>query len=221
MGDNYLPADNDGLVTWGQNFTTYIQANLIPLGVTLPQVTPVVNAFTALTAALGAQTAAANNAQAATVAADAAAANFENQVRPLVAQMQVSPAVSDPEREQMGIPVYDKIRTRVAAPTTRPTVELGIAERLRHAIKFRDESTPDSAKKPDGVRECEIWFKVSETQPANTGDYEYLAGDSATPYIAVFAQPDAGKTVWYLLRWKNTRGEFGPWSFPASAKVPG
>lgn len=218
---DYLPQGNDELVTWGQNFTTYLQANLLGLGLTLPQVTPVVNAFTAFSTALTAQTAAQNNAEAATTSANLAAANFEDSVRPLVAQMQVSPAVSDPERQQMGIPVYDKIRTRVPAPTTRPTVSLGIGERLQHKIKFRDEATPDSDKKPFGVRECEIWYKISDTQPVNISDYDYLAGDSATPYIATFAQPDAGKTVWYLLRWKSTRGEFGPWSFPQSAKIPG
>ena len=44
--------------------------------------------------------------------------------------------------------------------------------------------------------------------------------DSATPYVAEFDNTDAGKTVWYIMRWKNTRGETGPWSFPLSAKVP-
>jgi len=31
----------------------------------------------------------------------------------------------------------------------------------------------------------------------------------------------AGKTVYYWLRWVNTRGEAGPWSSVASAMVVG
>lgn len=37
MPDDYIPGNYDELRTWGENFITYLQANLVGLGLTLIQ----------------------------------------------------------------------------------------------------------------------------------------------------------------------------------------
>ena len=51
-------------------------------------------------------------------------------------------------------------------------------------------------------------------------EFHLVAMDTATPYLLEHAAGDAGKLASYLLRWENTRGEFGPWSETASATIP-
>ena len=221
-GSNYIPREIGELLIWADNFVTYVVANVL----LLPPLTPAIVAalqtvFNVMENAVADNAGAQAAAQAAAEQQTEAIAAFETVARDIAQQLQASPAVTDPQREAMGLPVYDDILTPVAAPTTRPVVEIDISDRNRHIIHFRDEATPDRKAKPPGVRECELWHATSETEPASANDYLYLAGDSATPYMAEYDNADAGKTVWYLLRWKSTRGETGPWSFPLSAKIPG
>ena len=221
MPDDYIPEPIGELVIWGQNFVSYIGVNVLVLApLTAAVATALSTAYSQMVTAINNNTTAQAAAQAANAAQELAIANFETKTRDVAQQMQASPTVTDQQREAAGLPVYDTIRTAVAPPSTRPTFEIDISDRLRHIIKFRDELTPDTRAKPAGAREAEIWHKVSDTQPVSENDYDYLAGDSATPYVAAFDGAQAGKTVWYLLRWKSTRGETGPWSFPLSAKVP-
>ena len=49
----------------------------------------------------------------------------------------------------------------------------------------------------------------------------YITTDTATPFTVNFDGADAGKTVYYWLRWVNTRSERGPWSSQVSAMVVG
>jgi hypothetical protein len=44
--------------------------------------------------------------------------------------------------------------------------------------------------------------------------------DTRTPYTDTHPAADAGKTVYYWLRWQNAKGEVGPWSDVLSAKIP-
>ena len=55
--------------------------------------------------------------------------------------------------------------------------------------------------------------------PLDPNELTYLATDTRTPYVAAFAGADANKVAHYMLRWKSTRGEPGPWSETASATI--
>lgn len=41
-----------------------------------------------------------------------------------------------------------------------------------------------------------------------------------TPYVDKHDPADAGKNVYYPLRWQNTKGEPGPWSDVITVKIP-
>lgn len=50
---------------------------------------------------------------------------------------------------------------------------------------------------------------------------EFVALDNRTPKMVEFDGSDANKTVHFIGRWQNTRGEHGPLSETVSATVPG
>lgn len=93
--------------------------------------------------------------------------------------------------------------------------------RLQHSIHYFDEANSRSRAKPAGVHGCEIWMKLGGSAPVEASKLTYLTTDTRTPYIVTFDGIDAGKTVYYWLRWVNTRSEHGPWSSAISAMVVG
>lgn len=114
----------------------------------------------------------------------------------------------------------DETKTASGAPVSVPfaLIDLG---KLRHTLNFRDAATPDSDKKPAGILGAEIWYKIGGTAPTDNKECQFLALDTATPYIVTFDGADAGKTVYYLLRWQSKNGDKGDWSDIAQATVNG
>jgi hypothetical protein len=155
-------------------------------------------------------------------AKDDARKPYEKDLRHFVAQWLANNSkVSNSERERMGLTVKSDTRTPVAVPTSFPVGAIDFSIRLQHTIQFADQSSPRSKAKPAGVHGCEIWMKIDGNAPIDASELSYLATDTSTPYIATFEGKYGGKTVYYWLRWVNTRGEHGPWSNTISAMVAG
>lgn len=158
-------------------------------------------------------------AQAATQRKDVARQDLESLIRQKGTKIQADITVSNELRTKLGLTIVDKVRTPAAKPTTRPIGTVDTSQRLQHTIHFRDERTPTSRAKPDGVRACQIFTKKGDPPPLDEKDLVYVASDSSTPYVLQFDGADVGKTAHYMLRWENTRGETGPWSETISAVI--
>jgi hypothetical protein len=129
---------------------------------------------------------------------------------------------SDEALAGYGLPPRDKVKTASAQPSSAPAghIEYG---KLQHTIHFRDAATPesDSKAKPKGILGCEIWRFKGTGAPASEDDLEYVATDTASPYVASYEMADAGKKVSYLLRWISKSGARGEWSETVEATVNG
>ena len=72
-----------------------------------------------------------------------------------------------------------------------------------------------------GAGGCKIWEKIGSPAPADMSQLTYLGTSTRAPFLAQFTGAQAGQTVYYWLRWVNTRNEKGPWSEPVSATIAG
>jgi hypothetical protein len=127
-------------------------------------------------------------------------------------------ALTNEDRNTLNLEARSTSRTASPVPVTRPVAQVNTNNRLEHTISFTDES--GSSARPAGVRGCQIWFNVGEPI-INVEDLDFMATDTASPYIRKFPLTDAGKAVHYWLRWENTRGETGPWSTVVTATITG
>ncbi len=127
--------------------------------------------------------------------------------------------LTNQDRTTLNLPVTDKHSTPAPVPSTRPNVMINAANRLEHGLSVKDESTPNSSAKPDGVRGCQIWMKVGGEAPADVKEMRYVATITKSPFINHFDGADAGKVIYYWARWENTRSETGPWSTMVAATV--
>jgi hypothetical protein len=128
--------------------------------------------------------------------------------------------LSPADRDTLGIGQQHSSGAPVPVPTSRPLAQVDTSQRLQHTISFVDSETPTSRAKPEGVRGCQIWYKVGSTV-GDPRELTFAATDTRSPYVLQFDGADAGKMVYYWLRWENTRGEIGPWSDVVSATIGG
>lgn len=147
---------------------------------------------------------------------------IEMLVRQLAQSIQNNPAVTDEMRRAADLPVYKTTRTPAQVPSTTPTLQkVDTSTRGILRLFIADSTTPEKRSKPAGVQFCEIREQIGGTEPVNPDSMAFLAAETRPPYRADFDSPDVGKTVYFALRWVNTRGEPGPWSQIFSAVVPG
>jgi hypothetical protein len=127
-------------------------------------------------------------------------------------------ALTAQDRNVLNLPLRTNTNTKAPQPTTKPKGSVDTSKHLEHTISFVDEETPNSRAKPAGVRGCQIWCKIG-SPVVDPSELSYVATDTASPYVHHFNGADAGKVVYYWLRWENTRGEVGPWSDVVMATI--
>lgn len=146
---------------------------------------------------------------------DIAKENLIKTLRTIFADIPQS-ALTVEDRNTLNLPAKDGSRTPAAVPTTVPIGQVNTNRRLEHTILFTNEDGTQA--KPTGVRGCQIWYNIGEA-PTDPSQLKFMATDTASPYIYKFSGDDAGKNVYYWLRWENTRGETGPWSDVVMATI--
>ncbi len=221
MPNDSIPTPDPEFHTWVVPFSAYVAANATVMGVDPADVAPLTAAVTVWTTAYPAHKTASGSAIAARTNKDQARSGIENVARPLIQQLQASSKVTDAQRNSMKINVRSTSRTPASVPTTSPMASVDTSRRLQHVISYRDSTSPNSKKKPAGVAYCEIWAKVGGPAPTDVSQLTYLGNASKTPQMEEYTGAQAGLTVYYWLRWVNTRGDKGPWSEPVSATIAG
>jgi hypothetical protein len=127
--------------------------------------------------------------------------------------------LTDGDRQLLGLPVHKTTHTPVPAPTTVPEAEVALPSPAVVEIHFRDAESEHKAK-PTGVHGAEIAWAILDTPTTDWALLTHSSFDTHTPFRLSFEGPDRGKTLFFALRWENTRGEKGPWSEIQSAIIP-
>ena len=118
--------------------------------------------------------------------------------------------VSEYDRQYLGLNIPDTTPTAAPVPTTCPVLTIDSSKTARHTLHIADLEKSGTGK-PAGVKECEIWYQISDVAPAHFDDMRYAGSSSRASFVLVFDVPERGKRIWYNARWVSTRGEKGPW----------
>jgi hypothetical protein len=149
--------------------------------------------------------------------------DLKHTVRQFVKQyLANNPAVTNKDRDDMGLPIYKSGRTPAPVPAKKPdfTLEAAGGSRLDVHYHAHDEEQGTRNAKPFGVHGVEIAWAILDTPPTSYTDLVHSAFDTRSPYTFQFDLSDAGKRLYCCLRWENTRGIKGPWSEIVSAIIP-
>jgi hypothetical protein len=226
---DWLPQNHEALYNQATQTMDYLTAsgNLVRMGfgADTPQGEWLVNTFdVTYTAFITAYTAWANPAERTSVkTANLVAA--EKLFNPLYRQLytgflKVSPLVTDADLVAMGLPQRsDDKPTPAPVPTTVPVTEIVLPAPATVEIHFHDEGKKSVAK-PKGVHGAEICWAILDAPPSHWNDLTNSSFDTRTPLRLEFDIEERGKTLYFAIRWENTRGEKGPWSEIQTAVIP-
>jgi len=219
---DFLPRPDASFDAWSANFWAALSNWWAEQGFDPSAIKDVQTSVDAWHEAYAAHVAAQAAAEAARQAKDAARRTAESTIRPVVAQVQAMPQMTNATRAQMGISLRESSRSRVPTPTTAPTALITPAARLTHRLRLVDESTPTRRARPRGVARAEVFVVLTSPQepaPSDPTLYKYVGGVSDGSTTLSFAPADGGKQAHYITRWVTQTGEVGPWSDATSATV--
>jgi hypothetical protein len=131
-----------------------------------------------------------------------------------------NPALTIKDRDDLGLPIYKTSRTPAPVASDAPDCEVDTSVLGRIIFHFFEKGGKRGQAKPPGQHGGELAWAVRDTPPADWSDLTHSSFDTHSPLTLVFGIPERGKTLYYALRWENTRGAKGPWSEIATAIIP-
>ena len=127
--------------------------------------------------------------------------------------------VTDYDRDNMGIPNPDLIRTPHVEVNEEVEFNL-VIEGIRVVHVHFKVLGADNRAKPAGYDGAVIVWDVLDAPPADVHALTRHTMASRTPHTIEFIEEERGKTAYIALAWQNERGLTGRWSDIKSAVIP-
>jgi hypothetical protein len=218
MNRDYVPAGPDAFNAFQENYVTVVGQNLPQWQIADPDFAPLRTLQAAWDIVYPAAVNPHNRTQADVLARKECQAEYTKSIRTFTNQhLANNPLVSNVDKERIGLHIHSNSRHPAPDPTSSPTIiRIDTSERQQHTIYFADES--GSRAKPAGVHSCEFFMKKG-APPTTDAELVYVGLDTRSPFTITFDSSEVGQTVYYRLRWVNTRGVHGPWSEQWSAVI--
>ncbi|MDR1407521.1 MAG: hypothetical protein LBJ23_05685, partial [Tannerella sp.] len=127
--------------------------------------------------------------------------------------LQNNSAVTDDDRNAMGVPVHKKTRTPAKRPDTIPSLKNLIHRASRVYELFVVDATHEGRAKPPQVHGYEVGYLIGLAGLTVVPEqFTHSIFDTRTPCILHFEPETLGQTLYIAFRWENTIGEKGDWS---------
>ena len=238
MGKDYIPQSDADFDIFQDNFIAGVQPNLGDWDIPNAEFSALQDLQTAWNDAWAKAKNKDTRSRADVQAKNDARDTYESGLRKFVKEwLAYNSKVSDAERESLGLTVRDTQPTPSPVPDRAPDITLDEIRHLSHTLRLTDPANPHTQAKPKGVREIEVFRYIvpqktepkppepqpknepSSSPPTDIDQYRFVGNATRFLYTVEYTLEDVGKTVWYIARYVNTRGESGPWSEPFSATV--
>lgn len=219
MPDGYIPPEDANALLWMQAFASGLTANPALYGLTAADAAAIQNAVDAYDSAL---TVANNPGTRTTVTVNDknTSRNSAEQIcRQFAMQIKHNDGISDADKIAIGVRPINSEREPIDAPTTSPLLNVIAATPGAHTVRFSDTMTPDSAAKPFGAANLQLFVAIDDAEESDPGKAQFIGAYTRNPIGVDFSAADEGKEATYFARWASRRGDVGPWSLPVSMRV--
>jgi hypothetical protein len=140
-------------------------------------------------------------------------AEEKDAIRPFVRQYLHCDPVTDKQRDEMGIPNWDKVKTPIGVPASRPLiVDLHSLGGFQIKVWFADEGSPGSGSILYGCNGCLLFFAWSEEPITDVDKLIHTELMTASPHVVDVPHDAQAKFLSCAARWQNNKGKLGPWS---------
>ncbi|MDR1399085.1 MAG: hypothetical protein LBJ41_04095 [Treponema sp.] len=128
-------------------------------------------------------------------------------------------AISDADREQLGLPRRDRTPTPKPRPTSRPTLEVLPTNNRQHTVTAVNQKTGKKTKPDDAYGVRFVW-EIRDTLPTSAEDLRHSVFRRRIVEAFDYIEEDRGKKVFYAACYENAKGEAGPWSDIIESLIP-
>lgn len=220
----YIPDRDGDFDNWFANYQQYAAANAVALGLSPAQVLEIQTAKINWSLGYSNLVAARNSYQAASQTKDEKREAGETVIRKYTGIIQKRPETTDAQRQGLGITVPDRQPTPLdpgrILQEPPPLVFVDTSQRLQATVHFGPNPSDERKNpKPEIAHGAELWYCLGPA-PADVTAYQFLALDTASPYVHAFAGLQA-VTVTYRLRWVDRLGRPGPFGDPVTVTISG
>jgi hypothetical protein len=226
MENTYIPAKDQDFAQWALNFSTLITANFVAYGLTTGQQSAYATLRSDFITKLATATNPSTRTKPTVAAKNASRALLEASSRSLGNIIQGNPAVTNAQRQDLGLTVRDRNPTPIGPPTTAPIVTPLSTAARNIFFRFADELTPSSRSKPFGAISMQLYAKVDGDAPSSISECNFrgaytknTTGPGSRGCQVGFNTDDVGKTAYLMAVWQNRRGEIGPASTVAQMTI--
>jgi hypothetical protein len=219
MAASYIPTKDADLANWEDNFSTLITANPTNYGLLAGDAVAIAAAVLLFTNAFTVATNPTTRTSATIATKDAQKAASTVTCRYFAQLIRNNNGVSDALKIGLGLNLPDPTPSPIPPPATSPIITIVAATPLQLTLRYADQNTPDSRRKPDGVTALELFVAPSATVIVDPATLPFNGLVTRQPYPVNFVSGDVGKTAYIAGRWVNRKGQVGPWSNVATFTV--
>lgn len=209
----YIPARDNGLLAWANNFNALITANPGQYGLLSSDATAINDVVSTFAATMATVTSPTTKTAAAVSAKNTAKVSMLAVVRPYAQQVSISAGVASADKIALGVNPRTSTPSPITAPTSNPVLTIQSASNLSVVLRYRDSAAAVSTKaKPYGVLSCEIYGQTSATPVSDPTTLQLLVSATKSPLTVTVAAGAVGKQMYFAARWKTRTGGYSPWS---------
>ena len=215
---DYIPKNDDDLLAFAKNFYAYALANYARWQI--PSSQPYLEAPIAAFESALAVFKGPNHGKIDTLTKNETKKTLDSALRTYIQGFIArNPAVTDEDRERMGLPLRDTIPTHHPAPEVKPVAEAVPSGKGRHTVTALNPQT-GSKQKPPVVKGVAFAHRVRgpEEAPAKAEDMPSVFQTAAVKDFQWGAEV-YGKVVDYACAYENDGGKRGPWSDVSSVII--
>lgn len=218
-GTDYIPREDAQFSLWAQAFASGISANPALYMLTPAQATFIQNQVNTFVAALLVASNENTRTKPTIAAKDDARSICENTCRQYAIDIKNNEGITDAAKLAIGVRPINPDRNPIECPQTSPLLAILGNTPGSQTIRYADTNTPDSAAKPFGASELQLYLGISTTEPAPFSACQFYGKFTKNPINVEFSEVDDGKMATYYARWASVRGETGPLSLPQSMRI--
>ncbi|MDR1964972.1 MAG: hypothetical protein LBQ50_14470 [Planctomycetaceae bacterium] len=207
---DYLPRSDQGLLVWAKNLVLYAMEHYDAMKIPEESVVLLQQQYSAYSNTLT-KAEFPNRGKLDVLEKNEARDVLKSSLRKFVQGFLYNPAVTDVDREAMGVPSHDRNPTSRPAPDTHPVITTESKNHYELILHIRD-SGRSRRKKPENAIGAVVYFKTSDEPITDPNQLTSSVLVTRASHILEFPPSERGKTVYMAARWENAKGEKGPWS---------
>jgi len=219
MSEGYIPSTDAGALQWMEAFAAGISANAPLYGLSAADAAGIQAAVDAYATALTVATTPSTRTEV-TINDKNNARNAAEQIcRQFAILIKFNDGISDGDKIAIGVRPVNNSREPINVPDTSPLLSIIAATPGAQTLRYSDTFTPDSAAKPFGAANLQLFVAVADDEVDDPALASFQGAHTRNPIGVGFTAPDDGKVATYFARWASRKGEVGPWSLPISMRI--